>query len=752
MFKKLDFSKRLLLSILSIVFISSFVSTYLIEEKIFSSTQDISQKYIQSLTFTNTFKAKEDLNKSVVLSYSFASSLSTFINKEQTYTKENIISIMTSLLKSNPYILGIWLEIDANILFPNQKSLAKKNGHDSDGRFVPYLVRSDNSIVLEHSYVQSYPSRPWVDKSRVSGKEYITEPYISPINGKKVLVAAISVPVYKNNQFIGTVGINISLDSITKTISKINVYKSGYAFLTTSTGIFISHPNKEFLGKDISKVINDDNYSSKLSSKIRNDEKFEYEKKSYGTSKMSYYYTLPFEIAKTGVNWGLTVSVPEEEYLKDAIFIKWFAIITGIISFLIISFVLVYNTRILEKNLNLISNGLNSFFTYLNKDSLNSEKIKIDSNDEFGKMAYLINTNVKNIQESLEKDIEDVSEVINIVKNVENGYLKNVISKKASNPELILLCDNFNNMINTLKNNIGKDLNKINIVLDNFSNHNFTANIENPEGKIEISINNLGKEISSLLLKSLNTGLTLEDASKKLITNVDTLNSSSNEAAASLEETAAALEEITSTIISNTENIDNMTISSDSLTLSAKDGLNLAEETSSAMDNITDQVTLITEAISVIDKIAFQTNILSLNAAVEASTAGEAGKGFAVVAQEVRNLASRSAEAAKEIKDLVQNATAKASYGKNISAEMISGYQDLLKDVNSVDEMIKNISASSKEQESGITQINDAITNLDRQTQENANIASQTYSIANQTDELAKQIVEDSQSKEFFGK
>ena len=273
MFKKLDFSKRLLLSILSIVFISSFVSTYLIEEKIFSSTQDISQKYIQSLTFTNTFKAKEDLNKSVVLSYSFASSLSTFINKEQTYTKENIISIMTSLLKSNPYILGIWLEIDANILFPNQKSLAKKNGHDSDGRFVPYLVRSDNSIVLEHSYVQSYPSRPWVDKSRVSGKEYITEPYISPINGKKVLVAAISVPVYKNNQFIGTVGINISLDSITKTISKINVYKSGYAFLTTSTGIFISHPNKEFLGKDISKVINDDNYSSKLSSKIRNDEK-----------------------------------------------------------------------------------------------------------------------------------------------------------------------------------------------------------------------------------------------------------------------------------------------------------------------------------------------------------------------------------------------------------------------------------------------------------------------------------------------
>ena len=170
------------------------------------------------------------------------------------------------------------------------------------------------------------------------------------------------------------------------------------------------------------------------------------------------------------------------------------------------------------------------------------------------------------------------------------------------------------------------------------------------------------------------------------------------------------------------------------------------------MDDITSQVTLITEAISVIDKIAFQTNILSLNAAVEAATAGEAGKGFAVVAQEVRNLASRSAEAAKEIKDLVQNATAKASFGKDITAEMINGYGELLTNVTAVDEMIKSISASSREQEAGITQINDSITNLDRQTQENANIASQTYEVANQTDELAKQIVEESQSKEFFGK
>ncbi|MCJ8328029.1 MAG: methyl-accepting chemotaxis protein [Campylobacterales bacterium] len=751
MFKNLTFSKRLLLTVLSIVFISSFISTFLIEEKIFSSTQNISQKYIKSLALSNTYKAKEDLNKSVILSYGFASSLSTFISQEQSYTKENILSIMNSLLSSNPYILGIWLDIDTNILFPNNKSLSKLDGHDSDGRFVPYLVKSGSSIVLEHSYVQSYKDRPWVDKSRESGKEYITEPYISPVNGEKVLVSAISVPVYKNNKFVGTVGINISLNSISQSIAKVNIYTNGYAFLTTDKGIIVGHPKKELIGKYLSDVSKDKD-SRQLASKINNNETFEYEKISYSTKKLSYYYMVPFEISNTGVNWGLTVVVPEEEYLVDAIFIKWFAIVAGIISFLIIAFVIFYNTRILGRNLDSISNGLNSFFAYLNKETQNTTKIQILSNDEFGEMALLINNNVENIKNSLEKDNIAVNEVIKIVKNVENGYLNNTITKKANNPELILLCDNFNNMINTLKNKIGNDLNKITVVLESFSKHNFTSNIHNPSGEIEKSINNLGKEISSLLLKSLHTGLTLEDASKKLIENVDILNTSSNEAASSLEETAAALEEITSTIISNTENIDTMTKSSDSLTSSAKNGLNLAEETSNAMDDITSQVTLITEAISVIDKIAFQTNILSLNAAVEAATAGEAGKGFAVVAQEVRNLASRSAEAAKEIKDLVQNATSKASSGKDITAKMINGYGELLNNVTSVDEMIKSISASSREQEAGITQINDAITNLDRQTQENANIASQTYSIANQTDELANQIVEDSKTKEFFGK
>jgi methyl-accepting chemotaxis protein len=170
------------------------------------------------------------------------------------------------------------------------------------------------------------------------------------------------------------------------------------------------------------------------------------------------------------------------------------------------------------------------------------------------------------------------------------------------------------------------------------------------------------------------------------------------------------------------------------------------------MDEITSQVNLINEAITVIDQIAFQTNILSLNAAVEAATAGEAGKGFAVVAAEVRNLASRSAEAAKEIKAIVENATSKANQGKTISNEMIKGYEELLENINKTTQTIGEIARASKEQEAGITQINDAVTTLDQQTQQNASIASLVRDIASEADTLSKRMVVDASSKEFNGK
>ena len=239
------------------------------------------------------------------------------------------------------------------------------------------------------------------------------------------------------------------------------------------------------------------------------------------------------------------------------------------------------------------------------------------------------------------------------------------IQKDSDTPNLKELKVLLDKLQDYLEHTIAKDLNMLISVLESFKREDFTARFPNPYAKVAVIINELGDVISNLLKQSLSIGLTLDSGSEKLLKNVEILNTSSNQAAASLEETAAALEEITSTVISNSTNVVQMAKYSEQVSISAKKGQELARSTTTAMDDITNQVNLINEAISVIDQIAFQTNILSLNAAVEAATAGEAGRGFAVVAQEVRNLANRSAEAAREIKTIVENATNKANHGKS---------------------------------------------------------------------------------------
>jgi methyl-accepting chemotaxis protein len=295
------------------------------------------------------------------------------------------------------------------------------------------------------------------------------------------------------------------------------------------------------------------------------------------------------------------------------------------------------------------------------------------------------------------------------------------------------------------------------VILNEYNHHNYLNNlninlVSNDFRILFNGINTLQKTITDMLIENKSNGLTLDRSSSILIENVDRLNISSNDAATRLEETAAAIEKISTNIRSNTENIARMAHLSSNVTNAASQGENLANQTTLAMEEINLQVNAINEAITIIDQIAFQTNILSLNAAVEAATAGEAGKGFAVVAQEVRNLASRSAEAAREIKSLVENATSKANYGKEIAGNMIDGYKLLNQNILNTSNIIKDIENASKEQLRGIEQINDAINQLDQQTQQNAAVASQTYEIAVVTDDIAKLVVSNVDSKEFLGK
>ncbi|MDX4060044.1 methyl-accepting chemotaxis protein [Aliarcobacter skirrowii] len=435
--------------------------------------------------------------------------------------------------------------------------------------------------------------------------------------------------------------------------------------------------------------------------------------------------------------------------LKNIIIIESLLIITIVILSLMLL------SRDILLSLNRFKSGLISFFDFLNKNSSKIEYIDIKNSDEFGHMAKLINSNIEKIENSTLEDKKLLDDVFNVVNRVKQGYYSQLIKENSTNETLSTLKNSINDMISATKQNFIS----VNNILEEYVKYNYTKELklDNIEkgGVFETLINNINElrnAINDMLIKDKENGITLDNSSSELLKNVDKLNQSSNEAAASLEETAAALEEVTSSISNSNNKIAQMSQIASNVTNSASLGEKLANQTTTAMDEINTQVNLVNEAIGVIDNIAFQTNILSLNAAVEAATAGEAGKGFAVVAQEVRNLATRSAEAAKEIKEIVERATVKANEGKSIATNMIDGYKNLNESINQTTSLIQDIASSSKEQQNAVIQINDAISLLDKKTQENAQIAGDTNSIAEKASLMAKKILENVNEKEFLEK
>lgn len=265
-------------------------------------------------------------------------------------------------------------------------------------------------------------------------------------------------------------------------------------------------------------------------------------------------------------------------------------------------------------------------------------------------------------------------------------------------------------------------------------------------------INALSAEINLMLKESYQNGLTLSESANKLQGATELISSVTAEQVASLEESAASLETLTGRVRANTEYMNNMAALASESIASSNQSQSLANDTIMAVTDINNTTKEISNTVKIIENIASQTNILSLNAAIEATRAGAAGRGFAVVATEVRKLATRSAEAAKLIREFAERANKTSSEGLEISKEMIAGLETLNTKINETANIVNSVLSASTEQMNEITEINSAIAELDKSTQENSISIEQTNSVADDVATLANQLVEDAGSKKFFGK
>jgi methyl-accepting chemotaxis protein len=257
-------------------------------------------------------------------------------------------------------------------------------------------------------------------------------------------------------------------------------------------------------------------------------------------------------------------------------------------------------------------------------------------------------------------------------------------------------------------------------------------------------VNSLLDTVSSVIGEVAEVSRTLSTAANEIATGNTDLSQRTEEQAASLEETAASMEELTNTVRQNAENAQQANKLASSASEVAVKGGSVVAEVVQTMDGITQASRKIADIIGVIDEIAFQTNILALNAAVEAARAGDQGRGFAVVAAEVRNLAQRSANAAKEIKGLISDSVSKVESGSKLVDTAGKTMEEIVQSVRRVTDIMAEISAASQEQRAGIEQVNTAVTQMDKVTQQNAALveeaAAAAKSMEDQTASMAEMV------------
>ena len=408
--------------------------------------------------------------------------------------------------------------------------------------------------------------------------------------------------------------------------------------------------------------------------------------------------------------------------------------------------------RLFNHKLHAMQSGLLNFFAFLNQEKPTADRLSVESDDEFGQISKVINENIARIEAGLEKDRHFIGEATRVVGRVNAGHLDDRLRAAATTPALNELGLVINDMIDKLDSNIENILK----VLKEYENDNYTAlaDADSLEGGLRDlidGVNALGESIGRMLGANLRNGQTLENNAKALDGYVQNLSTASKEQAKALVETAGAVTEITTTIRHTAEKASRMARIAEETQSSAQNGNKLASDTQTAMDQIVSSANAINEAIAVIDTIAFQTNILSLNAAVEAATAGEAGKGFAVVAQEVRNLAGRSAEAARRIKELVEAAQQKAEQGKSISVDMMNGFAELSSKIEETSLLVADVAGASREQMNEIEHINEVVAKIEQMTQESTKAAAQTKKIAERTSAMAQTLVSEAKGKRFRG-
>ena len=616
--------------------------------------------------------------------------------------RATVVGMLKPNAESSDMVLGSWFMAEPNGFDGKDAEFVGNtaSGSNKAGNFSPYWVHDGGKVIFQPLDQGNEYAEPYYATPKQTGKATVVEPYPYDVAGKSVLMTSVVYPVVSHGKFIGVAGLDMALDSVSKKLSALKPLGDGRVMLLSSTGKWVAHPDPAKRMKAY-----DDAGADQLQGVLAGGAAVEIKGVVDNGVPMARIIR-PVPMPALNTTWALVMDVPvaaitgPADRLAKILFIGGIVITAAVLAALFFA-----SATLVRKPLA----GLTRSVDTLSAGRYDEAVSGIEGGDEIGAIARALDGFRHDLADGQRRRAEQEAERA-VAERERQAHAEEAEAFARAQARAV--------------STLGEGMERLadGDLIWRMREDGFQGDA----AKMPRDFNAAVESLQATMAGIMSAARSIRSGCAEISTAADDLSQRTERQAAGLEQTAAALDQITATVKRSSEGAERARQVTISAKAAAERSGAVVKEAVQAMGGIEKSSQSITQIIGVIDEIAFQTNLLALNAGVEAARAGEAGRGFAVVAQEVRALAQRSADAAKEIKGLISASTAEVGKGVRLVGETGDTLREILTQVAEINELVGEIASSSKEQAVGLAEVNQAVNQMDQVTQQNAAMVEQS--------------------------